>query len=141
MKKRNYIILSFLAFFLMACSTSPQPIQFGSDDCDHCKMTISDERFGAELVTKKGRIYKFDDLHCILDFIADGTVPGSNIQSIWGVDFAHQGELVDLEKAWILRHEDLKSPMGSNAASFQSKEDAEKYQNEYGGEIIEWKDY
>lgn len=36
-------------------------------------MTISDGRFGAELITKKGRVYKFDDLRCLINYKAENT--------------------------------------------------------------------
>ena len=31
-------------------------------------MKISDGKFGAELITSKGRIYKFDDMHCMISY-------------------------------------------------------------------------
>ena len=33
-----------------------------------CKMTLVDKKFGAEVVTKKGKVYKFDDLNCMIKF-------------------------------------------------------------------------
>ena len=30
-------------------------------------MKIADGKFGAELITTKGRIYKFDDIHCMIN--------------------------------------------------------------------------
>lgn len=141
MRKINLFLIGLFIFTPTSCSVEPKPIVFGTDDCDHCKMTISDERFGAELVTKKGRIYKFDDLHCIINFIEDGGVEHNNIASLWGVDFINQKQLVDLEKSWIVKNKELYSPMGSNAASFKTKQDAENYQKQYSGEILEWKTY
>lgn len=141
MKYFTYFIGVLGLFALVSCSVKPKPIEFGQDDCDYCKMTISDERFGAELVSKKGRIYKFDDLHCILEFMDDQIVETNNVASVWGVDFASPGELINLEESWILKNEALKSPMGSNAASFKTKEEATSYQEKYQGDLVEWKEF
>ncbi|HSN59587.1 MAG TPA: hypothetical protein VLR49_01530, partial [Ferruginibacter sp.] len=61
-KKRNLhkytmssLITVLLTVTLSSCSTDPQPLRIGQDNCDFCKMTISDKRFGAEVVTKKGK--------------------------------------------------------------------------------------
>ena len=56
-------IFGLLTLSLSSCSTAPQPIRIGQDNCDFCKMTISDNRFGAEIITKKGKVYIFDDEH------------------------------------------------------------------------------
>ncbi len=51
-------------------SCAPQgaePIKLNTDGCEFCKMKIADGKFGAEIITAKGRIYKFDDMHCIIE--------------------------------------------------------------------------
>ena len=63
-------IVSFL--FLISCSTEPEPLVYGTDICHNCKMTLMDNKFGAELVTKKGKVYKFDDMNCFLNFYNSG---------------------------------------------------------------------
>jgi len=69
---------SFMLLFI-SCSTKPQPIQYGKDVCDHCKMTIVDQKFGGEIVTKKGKAYKFDDLICMAKFLGTGSVKEDDI--------------------------------------------------------------
>ncbi|MDX1911017.1 MAG: hypothetical protein SFV22_06010, partial [Saprospiraceae bacterium] len=56
---------------MVACSTGPEPIRYGQDNCHACKMTLTDRRFGAEIVTKKGKVYKFDDLNCLMGHIGE----------------------------------------------------------------------
>lgn len=128
-------------FTFMSCSTKPQPIEFGVDNCDFCKMTISDERYGAELVTKKGRIYKFDDLHCIQGFVAEATVAKDAIASYWLIDFSQPGTLIEAEKSYLLENQELKSPMGSNIAAFSSIDSLKNFQTNYSGTEIKWEDY
>jgi len=62
------IIKSASIFLLLSCSTGSQPINYGKDNCDFCKMTIMDQKFGTEIVTKKGKIYKFDSDECMRNF-------------------------------------------------------------------------
>jgi hypothetical protein len=54
---------------LPGCDSGPQPINFGKDSCAECNMTIVDKRFGAEFVTGKGKVFKFDDVNCMVEFI------------------------------------------------------------------------
>jgi len=46
----SIIVLALLS----ACSRAPEPIVYGKDACTHCKMTIMDKRFAAEIITSKG---------------------------------------------------------------------------------------
>ena len=48
-----------------ACSKGHQPINYGEDECEFCKMMVMDKRYGAELVTDKGKIYFFDSIECL----------------------------------------------------------------------------
>ena len=56
-----------LALFL-SCNTEPVPLRYGKDACHLCKMTLMDKKFGGELVTGKGKVYKFDDVNCMINF-------------------------------------------------------------------------
>ncbi|MFA7447587.1 MAG: nitrous oxide reductase accessory protein NosL [Weeksellaceae bacterium] len=133
-----FVILSFI---LSACTIETKPIDFGNDDCDYCKMTISDTRYGAELLTKKGRDYKFDDLHCMKGFLNDEIVAEDQIHSLWIVDFSNPEQLIKAETSFLLHNDELKSPMGSNIAAFGNEEDLNKYYSEYSGKILTWKEF
>ncbi|MCO5249428.1 MAG: nitrous oxide reductase accessory protein NosL [Chitinophagales bacterium] len=135
--------LSFLSFTLIisACKPQPRPIEYDIDECSSCRMTISDVRFGAELVTQKGRVYKFDDIHCLKAFIQDENVPAKNISSLWTIDFSSPGDFISLETAYLLENKDLKSPMGSDIASFAVEDSAISYQSKYSGKILKWSEY
>lgn len=124
-----------------ACSVKPEPIKFGTENCDHCRMTISDNRFGAEIVTKKGRVYKFDDLKCLKDYLKQGDVTKENIHSLWAVDFSKPETLTDVEKSYLLYHDAIRSPMGSNTAAFAIEDSAKTYFKKYSGEELKWADF
>ena len=141
MKIKNLLLISFLAVFFNSCSKGPKPIEFGVDNCDHCKMNISDNRYGAELVTQKGRIYKFDDMYCMKVFIQDQIVAQNQIHSLWLVDFNGTEKLISAEKSFLLHNPELKSPMGSNTAAFMTEETRKKQFNENSGTMLLWQEY
>ena len=64
----------------MSCNSGPQPIKLGQDACSFCKMSIADNHFGAEIMTKKGKVYKFDDMHCIAGFMKANTIDNNDIK-------------------------------------------------------------
>src|SRR5690606_39410929 len=52
----------------------PYTTLFRSEDhCTHCRMSIADPKFGAELVTQKGRVFKFDALECLVPYLQDNS--------------------------------------------------------------------
>ena len=127
----------FLIFILVSCSIEPQPIKMG-DTCSFCLMGVADNRFGAELITKKGKIYKFDDTHCLLEFLNAQTVPKEQQKSILFVNFETPHGFLDAKNAFLLKSVDLRSPMGSNIAAFESLEKLKESQTKLGGEVVEW---
>ncbi|MEO6229062.1 MAG: nitrous oxide reductase accessory protein NosL [Ferruginibacter sp.] len=129
-----------VALGLSSCSTAPQPLTIGKDNCDFCKMTVSDSRFGAEIVTKKGKIYKFDDEHCIIRFLREGTVAKPDIASIYFADFSIPGKLVNVTDAQFLQCPALKSPMGGNIAAFAHADSLAKIFQQIDGNQISWED-
>ena len=137
----NKIIAAVAVFLMMglsSCSTGPQPIKLGSDACVFCKMTISDKNFGAEIMTNKGKAYKFDDTHCLLAFMKEGTVAEKDIKGTYLVNFAEPHNFVEVSEALLLKSEDLHSPMGGNVASFDSKDKLDDVAMRVKGEIITW---
>ncbi len=143
--KLKYLNFSFLllVFSVMigSCSNEPKPIIFGTDNCDYCKMTISDQRYGAEVVTTKGRIYKFDDLHCIKGFLVDEFVEPENVYSLWLIDFSMPETLIKAEESFLLLNDQLQSPMGSNIAAFAVEDSLKKYYSTYSGTEMKWEDF
>ena len=119
--------------FCSSCTTGPEPIRYGQDNCHACKMTLMDKRFGAEIVTVKGRVYKFDDLNCMVDYLKSGNIAKENIAQTVVVDFKKTGQFVDVEQAFFLQNEVLKSPMRSDVASFSAQPDLDAVKATVGG--------
>jgi len=117
-----------------------QPIQSGIDACSHCKMTISDLRFSCELVTKKGRAYKFDDLKCMLAYVEDGTVSKTDVEAFYLADFHNNGQLLAAKDLFILHSEAFRSPMGGNLAGFKTLDDLSRAQEKFPGTQLKWEE-
>jgi copper chaperone NosL len=127
----------FSMVFFGSCSTGPQPIQFGRDGCDFCKMTILDQRFGGEVVTKKGKVYKFDDIHCITSFLKSN--PQANA-GIYLLDYSAKSTFVKANESYLLQSNELRSPMGGNVAAFKSDQNRQQFNKQLNGTILTWDD-
>ncbi|WP_207492397.1 nitrous oxide reductase accessory protein NosL [Aridibaculum aurantiacum] len=125
-----------LLVMLQSCSTQPQAIKYGSDACEHCKMTIMDKRFGSEWVTTKGKVFRFDDLLCLQAYLNKSTAKGT----VYIQDFSGKKELVKAEELLFVHGEELRSPMGGNTAAFTDKADAEKAAASNSSTILSWQE-
>lgn len=140
MKKKLYISILLAAVFLVAsCSQEPREIHIGSDQCSHCKMQISDERFAAQLVTSKGKAEKFDAVECMADYVIENDVPTEETK-FWVSNFANPGNWLDAEQAIILKSEEINSPMGESLLAVESDREADQLLQKGGGQHISWND-
>jgi len=137
-KTASMAIAVFICLSLAACKVEPEPLQFGKDGCHACKMTLMDNKFGAEIVTSKGKIYKFDDVNCLLQFYNSGQVATEDMKEILIVDFSKPEKLIDARNALYVKSESIKSPMAGNVAAFESNEDLEKLNADWRGILLTW---
>ena len=125
-----------LSVFFIGCSIEPKPIIYGSDACDFCKMNIVDQIHGAEIVTDKGKVYKFDAVECMIDFKNEMS---KEQPKLFLTNHYHTPkELISAEDATFLISENLPSPMGEFITAFESKEAANEAQKELDGKIYSW---
>ncbi len=137
--KTSAVPAGFVLLFLSSCTTGPVPIQYGQDNCHFCKMTLTDRRFGSEIITVKGKVFKFDDLNCLIGFLKSGEIPAANIAQTLSVDFKKAGSFVEVEKAFFLQNEALKSPMRGDVATFSDPKTMEAVQAVVGaGKVLTW---
>jgi len=134
-----FLILIF-AVFNFGCSHEPEPINFNSDQCIHCKMTIEDTRFGAEIVTKKGKILKFDAAECMINYLNKGKISETDAEKFYVIDFSQPAVLVDASKSTFLISQNLPSPMGANLSAFLNRNSAENQKSSSGGDLYSWSD-
>jgi len=134
----NALVLFCLIFVLSSCNTGPEPIKTGIDNCYFCKMTISDPRFGAEIVTKKGKIYKFDDTHCLLAYLKTNDIPADNIKDTYLSNFCAKQQLLNVKQALLLKSDEIRGPMGGNIAAFEQADSLKKIQERFHGTAVNW---
>lgn len=138
-KVRNKLaLIGLLGFFVLPSCMTPEPksISYNVDNCDFCKMTISDSKYGCLLLTEKGRTYKFDDLSCLSNYYReDSKMLGS---TFYIPDFSNPAKLLDHSKLTYLYSDQFASPMAGNIAAFESKDSATKYAQLYEARYLGW---
>lgn len=132
------VIILGIAFGMVACSVRPEPLVFGQDACHTCKMTLMDNKYGAELVTRKGKVYKFDDMNCMLNFYNSGNESSEDFTYIQVIDFANPEKLIDAQHAWYLKSDNIRTPMASGLAAFESEESLMQYKTEWKAILMSW---
>mgnify|MGYP002777227360 CR=1 FL=1 len=133
---RLSLVLIFLA--VIGCTVRPEPLVFGQDACYTCKMTLMDNKFGAELVTRKGKVYKFDDLNCMLNFYHSEYETTADFAFVQVIDFANPEKLIDAQHAWYLKSDNIRTPMASGVAAFESEESFTPYKTEWKAILMSW---
>jgi copper chaperone NosL len=135
---KNIFLISLIStLFFISCSTNPVPIKFGHDDCNNCKMILADNKFGAEIVTTKGKVYKFDDVNCLIKF-KDNEMQNIELAHILVINYANSEQLINAKDAFYLKSPQINSPMASNIAAFENKYDMDAVEKELGGIYMTW---
>lgn len=134
--RRAWAVLAVVA--ASACGTpGPRDIVLNRDACNYCRMTISDARFGGEVVTTTGRVLTFDSVECLASFVR--VADSKSIAGVYTMDVQHPGTLINVANAGFLREAiALKSPMGQAVVAFASLALAEQQRAMLGGTVVTW---
>jgi len=100
-------------------------------------MTIVDKVHAAEIVTNKGKVYKFDASECMINFLNEFE-DFSEIELYLTNNYTEPEVLIDATKATFLISENIPSPMGAFLSAFKNKVEAEKMLAEKGGKLYTW---
>ncbi len=123
---RSTLLLSILLVFAGCAGQDPQPIEYGKDNCTFCQMLITDHEFGSELITPKGKVFKFDSIECL---VAYSQMPGNydpKASAVYVTSMLEPDVLFDAKSAMFVISKTIDSPMGANLAAFRSHEAAKK---------------
>ncbi len=134
------IFIVLVTILITSCSKQPQPINYGEDECEFCKMMVMDKRYGSELVSDKGKIYFFDSIECLIGYIDNKNMSRQDYSSVWVSNYADPGNIIDASKAIYLKNDELRSPMGLNALAVETKEQFDLIFNQYGGQQLKFED-
>ncbi|MEK7433567.1 MAG: nitrous oxide reductase accessory protein NosL [Cyanobacteriota bacterium] len=134
------VLTAFLSFSLFSCTgeTKPIDIEYGKDQCTQCKMTIMDKKYGAEIITKKGKVFKFDSIECTANYYNSNKEEQEKIKTLLVTNFSKAPEFIDVTKAYFLHSKNLPSPMGGNFTGFADIKEVEKIKKEKHGKILDW---
>lgn len=129
--------ISIISILLVSsCKVEPEQINYGKDGCHFCKMTIVDNQHAAEMVTVKGKVYKYDAIECLINDLKKRD--SAEVSLLLVNDYSHPGELISAETATFLISEGVPSPMGAFLSAFSNLADAEVVKVESGGEFFNW---
>ena len=100
------LLVLLLAWAWVGCedSSAPQDPVWNKQPCDHCHMLLSEPRFAAQLTDADGQRAHFDDVGCMVEYVAKQSRPPKHL-------WVHQGE--NWQPADSARFaEGAKTPMG-----------------------------
>lgn len=122
------------------CASHEQPIKYGKDECAHCKMTIVEPRFAAEIVLKTGKTFKYDDLSCLLNHLKTDEIKHPEKAQIRVANHAKPDDIwLDAREAVYVKDDSFKSPMAGNMAAFPDGKAADAARPP-GAMIFKWDD-
>jgi copper chaperone NosL len=134
---RRTLALALAAAALACAPSGPQPIAYGSESCDVCRMTISEPRFGAEVLTTTGKARKFDSIECLANYVLQARAEGT-LRSAWVTDYRNPGTFIAADSAVYLRDAGPHSPMGMRLMAFAPASDVAALVREFGGSALSW---
>ncbi len=133
----KYRIVVFLFLLLISsCNVGPKPIAYGSDGCHYCSMTIVDRQHAAEIVTDKGKVFKFDSTECMMNHLKDMDRKQKALYLV--NDYDQPGELIDATEAIYLISDHIPSPMGEFLTAFKTEQAAVDALMTNNGDLLTW---
>ena len=139
-KRKAAPVASVLLLFMFLSCTGQQPraVRLNEDECAYCKMTINDNRYTTQVVSKKGRQYLFDDISCMVLFRKDH--PEIAFQQYYAADFCAPHDFTPVEMLTFISSDSLRSPMRGNIAGFTKADSARVYQQKFTATQLQWSD-
>lgn len=132
------LFLLFFMLFVFSCGKVAEPINYGHDECEYCRMLITDNKYGAELITEKGKVYKFDSIECLINYALVENLIGNNEVRMLVSDFINPGNFADARRAFYLHNDEYRSPMGLNTMAFGEESKLKVFESENGGNRLSW---
>ncbi len=136
---KQFIFLGIITALLISCNVSPQQIEYGTDACHFCNMTIVDRQHASQVATTKGKAYKFDAIECMVHSLQD-ELKDTKIALYLVADFNQPGQLMDATSSSYLISNQISSPMGANLSAFENVKAAQKVQEKFTGELFSWEE-
>ena len=134
--RTTFFLFIFCGLLTLSCTThDPEPIQIGHDTCDHCRMVISDPKFGGEIIYKTGKVLKFDALTCVAAHQRENK---EKIEKIYTHDFNQPGKLVEVNQAFFLQSPKIRGPMAVDILGTDSEVNVRELNKKMPGKVLRW---
>lgn len=134
----NLAVLLIPAFFALNCGDGPRPIDYGDANCLHCEMTVMDPKFGAEMITAKGKVHYFDSAECLAEYLSENKEAGEGAQ-LYVTDLS-SGKLTNALSASFFTSPEVNSPMGGNLAAFEQESAISGFYDKEKGKVLSWQE-
>lgn len=122
--KRFCAALWIGALWMAGCgATKFEPVEIATEDmCALCKMAISEKQYAAEFINRDGDVFKFDDIGCMANYIAEKKV--EDIAAYYVMDFDSK-QWLKAEEANFVSSSKFHTPMGGGIVAFKDRSRAE----------------
>ena len=127
-----------VAALALSCKAEPRDIRYRQDTCARCRMFVMDPRYGAELVTRHGKILVFDSVECLAAHTLEDLKASKGAQALLVTHYARPKVLATAETGFYLQCGDLPSPMGLGLSACATRAEAEALQKQHGGKVLDW---
>lgn len=151
-----FLYLIFLLFFISGCDQGKQPETIATlqpitlgDECFICGMNI--KQFpgpkGQVLLRHGSKPLKFCSTNELFTWLLQPDTSGvlhsayvHDMAKALSWDTPNDDHYIEVKKAWYVIGHNKKGAMGASLASFARKEDAEKFQQQSGGQLMRYDD-
>jgi copper chaperone NosL len=99
-------------------------------------MNIVDKAHAGQVVTSKGRAYKFDAIECMINYLKDNAQV--DYAHMLVADFSQPGELIPASDAKYLISKDIPSPMGMFLSAFPNEASLNNTLKKVNGKSYTW---
>jgi len=135
--KIDAVLVLLLSLSFLSCGDfKVEPIKLNTDNCDFCKMSIADGKYAAEVITQKGRVYKFDDIGCMANYCKENA--NTKMSAYYVGDFSQDNNLIPAETAFFLSGGTIQTPMHGGIIAFSKEKDAKEFGTKLNAKPINW---
>lgn len=120
--------------------SSLEPVEIElNEPCTFCHMAISERNFAAEIVRRNGRVHKFDDIGCMINYALEQKVRPNPDVAFYVTDY-NSLNWIPAAQAVYVHSDQLRTPMASGLAAFRDRAAAEKFLEEFPGKLASFSD-
>jgi len=102
-------------------------------------MGITNKQFASELITSKGKVYKFDSIECMAMYYKNHKKTYNKSPELWMHDYLNPQKWIPLRKAIFMRCQKIHSPMALDLIAVKKQSEVNRIKQKFGGSRIKWK--